>query len=126
MASPNAGGFVYLTIDGVQYSPVGEVEIEPTNVEVESLTNQDGTISRSVKPKPYKIMVTIRDRKGLDINTIMLAERVDVSARERHMQRTVFLTGGFATGTVKRNTQNGEISGIEICGDTMRIVDNQV
>lgn len=118
----NAGGFVILTIDGQRYSPVGEVEVEPTNVEVEVNVNSDGSLSRAVKPKAYKLMVTLRDRKGLDIETIMNAESIDVSFFERHMNRTGFMTGAAATGTVKRNTQNGEISGIEMQSDNLRFV----
>lgn len=123
MASPNAGGFVEITIDGVPYSPVGDVEVEETNFEAEAVTNQDGSISRTQKPKPYKLVLTLRDRQGPSIvRALYAAERIDVSAVERQMKRTVILTGGFATGTAKRNTQSGEISGIEICSDSIRFV----
>lgn len=123
MASPNAGGFVELTIDGVPYSPVGDVEVEETNTEAEAVTNQDGSISRTLKPKPFKIKLTLRDRQGASIaRALYAAERIDVSAIEKHMKRTIILTGGFATGTPSRNTATGEISGIEICSDSMREV----
>jgi hypothetical protein len=124
MASPNAGGFVELTIDGTPYSPVGDVEVEETNFEAEAVTNQDGSISRTKKPKPFKIKLTLRDRQGQSIaRALYAAERIDVSAVEKQMKRTVILTGGFATGTPSRNTASGEISGIEICSDRFTIVD---
>lgn len=124
--SPNAGGFVEISIDGVPHSPVGDVEVEETNFEAEAQVNQDGTISRTQKPKSYKLTLTLRDRQSATNLSIMRSlyagERIDVSARERQMGRTVILTGGFATGTPKRNTANGEISGIVIESDSMQII----
>lgn len=125
MASPNAGGFVEITIDGTPYSPVGDVEVEETNFEAEAVTNQDGSIARTQKPKPFKLMLTLRDRQGPSImRALFAAERIDVSARQVQMKRTVILTGGFATGVPKLNTANGEISGIEICSDAIRFVNS--
>lgn len=124
MSSPNAGGFVELTIDGVRYSISGELEIEETNFEAEAQVNQDGTVSRTQKPKPYKFSLSIRDRQGPSIQRLLYRDdaRIDVSAIEKQMKRGVLLTGAFATGTPKRNTANGEISGIEIVSDQMRFI----
>lgn len=120
MASPNAGGFVELSINGVPYSIAGELEIEENNFEAEAPANQDGTISRTQKAQPYKFILTIRDRQGGSITrAIYGASRLDVTAVEKQMNRTVLLTNAFAIGKPKRNTANGEISNIEIASDTM-------
>jgi hypothetical protein len=126
MPSPNAGGFVDLTINGVPHSIAGELEIEETNFEAEAQVNQDGTVSRTQKPKPFKFMLSIRDRQGPSIVAQLFRDDVqlDVSAVEKQMKRTVLLTGAFATGTPRRNTATGEITGIEICSHQMRIVGN--
>lgn len=125
MPSPNAGGFVELTIDGTPYSIAGELEIEESNFEAEAVTNQDGTVSRTQKPKPFRFELKIRDRQGPAIvRQLFGSERVfDVSAVEKQMKRTVLLTGAFATGTPKRNTQNGEISGIKLESQNIRWLD---
>ncbi len=122
MASPNAGGFVELTINGTPYSIAGELEIEETNYEAEAVANQDGTISRTQKPKPYRFELKIRDRQGPAVVAAIFQDNVllDVSAIEKQMKRTVLLTGAFATGTPKRNTQNGEISGIKLESQSIR------
>lgn len=120
MASPNAGGFVELTIDGKRYSPAGEVELEETNFEAEAQNNHDGTVSRTQKPGHYKAKLTLRDRQGPSIaREIYLADRIDVSFVEKQMQRTVLLTGAFAVGKPARNTATGEISNIELVADTI-------
>ena len=126
MASPNAGGFVALKIDGVPYSISGELEIEETNFEAEAQVNQDGTISRTQKPKPFKFKLSIRDRQGPSIQRALFKDnaRIDVSAVEKQMGRTVLLTAAFAVGTPSRNTATGEISGIELVSDQVRFIGN--
>jgi len=124
MASPNAGGFVVLKIDGVPHQIAGELEIEETNFEAEAQVNQDGSVSRTQKPKPFKFKLTIRDRQGPSIVRQIYRDdaRIDVSAVEKQMGRAVLLTGAFATGSPSRNTANGEISGIELVSDQIRYV----
>lgn len=124
MASPNAGGFVELTIDGERHSIAGELEAEETNFEAEAVTNQDGSISRTQKPKPFKFKLTLRDRQGPSIVQKIYKQdaRIDVSAVEKQMNRSILLTGAFATGAPSRNTATGEISNIEICCDQLKYV----
>ena len=111
--SNNVGGRVDIRINGEVYNPVAEVTIEPTNYEAEVVDNQDGTIGRSVKSSHFKVSMSIRDAKGLDINRLYI-ESFDFSCVERDMGRTVMLTNAFATGKPKRNTVNGEIQNIDI------------
>ncbi len=121
MASPNAGGFVEITINGKRYAPAGEIEVEETNFESEVQDNHDGTISRSQKPGHYKMKLTLRDRQGPSIvREIYLADRIDVSGVEKQMGRTVILTGAFAVGKPARNTRTGEITNIELVSDTLQ------
>lgn len=121
MASPNAGGFVELTINGRRYMPAGEIEVEETNFEAEVQNNHDGSISRTQKPGHYKMKLTLRDRQGPSIvREIYLADRIDVSGVEKQMGRTVLLTGAFAVGKPARNTATGEISNIELVSDTLQ------
>lgn len=124
MSSPNAGGFVELTIDGTRFKIAGELEIEETNFEAEAQTNQDGSISRTQKPKPYKFKLAVRDEAGRNIvqSIFRTDRRIDVSAVEKQMGRACLLTGAFAIGTPSRNTATGEISGCEIAADQFRYI----
>ena len=120
----NAGGFVHITINGQVYRPVAEVEVEETNFSAEAVTNQDGSVQRTVQPKPFKVKLTLRDVEGQSIaRALYEAESFDFSGVEREMKRRVIMTGAFATGEPSRNTANGEISGIEICGGDQDIQD---
>lgn len=124
MASPNAGGFVELSIDGTRFKIAGELEIEETNFEAEAQTNQDGSISRTQKPKPFKFKLSVRDEAGRNIVRQIFRDdrRIDVSAVEKQMGRACLLTGAFAVGAPSRNTANGEISGCELVSDQFRYI----
>ncbi len=116
----NVGGRVDIRIGGEVYSPVAEVTVMPTNLEVEAVDNQDGTIGRSVKSSHYEIEMSVRDARGLDINRLYV-ESFDLSMVERDMGRSVLMSNAFATGRPKRNTVNGEISGITIVSSQMQV-----
>ncbi len=121
MPSPNAGGFVELSINGTPYSIAGELEMEELGYEREAVTNQDGTIQAVTKPAPRRFKLKFRDRQGPAlVPQIFAAERLDVSAREVHMNRTTLLTQAFAEGKPSRNTQNGEIDGITLVSDQIQ------
>jgi hypothetical protein len=119
--SNNVGGRVDIRIGGEVYNPVAEVTIMPSNIEVEVVDNQDGSIGRSVKSSHYRVKLTIRDKRGLDVERL-LVESFDFSGVERDMNRSILLTNAFAVGRPERNTVNGEISGLEIVSSQYQVI----
>lgn len=115
------GGRVEINLNGRPYHPVADVEFEGSRVEVETVVNQDGTGGRAVKPKPYKLKITYRDMAGLSIDDLM-ASSFDFSMREVDTGRLIMLTDAHHEGTPSRNTTNGEISGLSVCGFQIQIV----
>lgn len=122
MAGKNVGGRVSITLNGRTFHPVADVEVEGARTEVEAVNNQDGTVGRSVKPKPYKAKVKLRDMGGLDLDELM-ESFFDFTMIEHDMKRTVILTGAFFEGTPSRNTTNGEIDGLTVVSDQYRHID---
>lgn len=118
--SRNVGGRVTIRMGGEVYNPVAEVKIDPTNIEPDVVDNQDGTIGRSVKSSHYKVELSIRDAKGLDVNRLLL-ESFDFSMVEVDMGRSILMTNAFAVGKLSRNTVNGEISGLTIVSDQYQV-----
>ena len=108
------GGRVAIKLNNQWFHPVGDVEIEETGIEPEEQTNQDGSVDRTVKPKPYRVKCTFRNMKGLDLDALLETPEFDCTVEERDTKRTVLLTKAFATGGPSRNTQNGEIANITI------------
>jgi hypothetical protein len=120
----NAGGRVALKVDNIWYHPVADVVIEPTNIEPDSVVNQDGSVQRIVKAKALKATITIRDRRGLDIMRLIEASGgIDATIDEIDMKRRCLFSNAFVQGAASRNTQSGEIDGLEIVSDQFKIVE---
>ncbi len=118
MAS-TVGGRVDITLNGVPYSMVADVEIDEANIEAEVVDNQDGTIGRSVKSSHYEVDLKFRHKPGFSLEQIMNAT-IDFSMVERDTGQTVIMTGAFLVGKPKRNTVTGEISGLKLAADNQR------
>lgn len=121
MAGKNVGGRVSITLNGVVYNPVAEVEYEGSNIEVESVSNQDGSVGRSVKTKPFKAKIKYRDMAGIDMNELM-AGFFDLTMIEIDTKRTVIMTDAFHEGTPSRNTVNGEIDGLTVVAEKCQVI----
>lgn len=126
MAGLNAGGRVAIKLNNDIYHPVGDVEIEPTGIAPEEVTNQDGTVQRTVTPKPYRFKLKIRDSNGLDIEALYAAAGFDATVEEIDMQRNVLMTNAFCVGAPNRNTQNGEITEITVVSHQYKVVEKTV
>lgn len=107
------GGRVGITINGRTYHPVADVEVEDSDIEVETVTNQDGTGGRTVKPKPRKIKIKYRQMDGLRPSDLMAAT-FDFSCKEKDTGITHLLTNAWHEGTPNKNTTNGEIDGLTV------------
>ena len=123
MTDLNSGGRVAITLDNRIYHPVADVEVEDTDIEPDVVVNQDGTINRTVMPKPYRVNVTFRDRRGLDLNALIHSCGFDCTVVEKDRRRTVLMTQAFVVGTSSRNTQNGEISGLQIVSNHYKAIE---
>lgn len=122
MARGNVGGRVDITLNGVRYNPVADVEVEGAGIEAEAVTNQNGSVGRSVKPKPFKVKIKYRDMKGLSLEALM-AESFDFTMIEIDTKRTIILTDAFHEGTPNRNTVSGEIDGLTVVSDRYQVIE---
>lgn len=120
----NAGGRVAIKLNGQWYHPVADVVVESTGIEPEGVVNQDGSVQRTVKPKARRANITVRDHRGLDMNALVETETgFDVAIQEIDMKRRVLFSNAFVEGVLSRNTQNGEISGISVVSDQVKVVE---
>lgn len=123
MAGRTVGGRIAITLNGAVYHPVADVEVEGSRIETESVTNQDGSVGRSVKPKPYKVKIKYRDMKGLSLDALM-ENTFDFTMIEVDTKRTIILTDAFHEGTPSRNSVNGEIDGLTVVSDKLQSIDH--
>lgn len=119
----NAGGRVSIHANGKWYNPVADVEVEEVGIEPKEVVNQNGSVQRTVEPKSYKVHLSIRDSRGMNLNELVEAYGFDVTAVEKDMGRRIHLTNAFVVGTPKRNTATGEITGMTFCSDQFKKVE---
>lgn len=116
-----AGGRVSIVIKGRSYSGRGEITIEPSSVEITAEANQDGSVYKTVKPKPFKAAMTF-DRfmtptgEYLKWDAALMLEEFAANFIEDDTNLThIFTKAGF-TGNPSINLATGEVSGVEIAG----------
>ena len=115
-----AGGRVSMIINGIPYSARGEITLDVSSMEVEAATNQDGSVYRTVKPKPRLATITFDrfvDQDGRVLpwsNNIMSQSRIPFTFIEQDTNVTHLLTDGCFTGKPEHNLATGEVSGLGI------------
>jgi hypothetical protein len=118
--SKTVGGRVEITIDGVAYHPVADVQLQESNIETEVVDNQDGTIGRTVKSSHYELDITFRFMDGLDIQQLM-GRTFNFSMVEKDLGRSILMSNAFLSGKPRRNTTNGEISGLTLVSSQLTV-----
>ena len=108
-----------ITFDGVAYTTKGKCEIHHLNIEGKSETHADGTSSQilSVVTPTLKSLtfVAIKGLTTASFEKHMLD--VDVSFTDEDTGTTYHFNEGWVVGTPVYNSENGEISGIDICSN---------
>ena len=108
----NVGGRISFTFDGEVWHVAGEgVTVDEGGIEAQAVQNADGSIGRAVKAGMVKVELKLRPSKGQDVNRLMQGT-FNFSMFEEDMDRTLLMTGAFMEGRPKRNTENGEVSGM--------------
>jgi hypothetical protein len=106
------GGLMHLTLSGGRRMTIrGSFEERPSNVVAETVTNQDGSLDKTVTLRPFGFTFTGRD-EGQSFNDLLLEENVNATLVEEHNGRTILYTAGMFSGEVSINRMNGEVSGL--------------
>lgn len=123
-----SGGRVSTVIGGVAYSARGVITLDPSNIEVSSGVNQDGSLYRTVAPKARTAELTF-DR-FVDVNGVplrwneelMLLTNLGITFVEQDTGTTHLLSGGFFTGKPQLDTSTGEVSGLGLAADSYKTI----
>lgn len=123
-----SGGRVSIVINGVVFSARGEITLDKSGVEVTVGTNQDGTLYKTVKPKPKTAKCSF-DR-FVDVNgtqlkfdeNLMLLNNIAATFIEKDTGITHLLTNGTFTGNPTENLGTGEVDGVEYAAENYETV----
>ena len=114
MAGRDFGGEMRLRLgDGRSMTMRGAFTLGPAGISAESVTNQDGSVSRVSTPRPRTAEVTIEDDGG-NLDQLMRAPRQDIYIAEDHTGVSHIFIGAMVTGDPRSNRANGEVTGIQI------------
>ncbi len=116
----SAGGIVRLSIDGEIYHVRGSITLTAVNIEREDGANMDGSIYVTSKPIPPRVEATLSDQCGLSLSQMMNIKCVDTTLEFPEVGRTFILVNGIITGKPTLNPENGEISGFQMIGSSVR------
>lgn len=114
MATDNFGGHMSVKLsDGtpIVMRAEGDFTIEGTTLSAEAVTNQNGTIDRTLAPKPAKMMCDFKDN-NLPVQALMEKTGLNLTVVERVSGVTHLFTDGFFTGTPAANRKTGTITGL--------------
>lgn len=123
-----SGGRVSVVINGVAYSARGAIKLNASNISVTSGSNQNGSLYRTVAPKPRKAEITFdqfQDVGGQPLRwdeTLMLLTNIPVTFEEQDGRTTHILTGAFFEGDPGNDLATGEIDGLSIAADSYKTI----
>lgn len=107
------GGAMRLTANGQQITMRGKMDNDPTNIEIEDGTNDDGTVYFKYKPDAYGCDITIQASTGLNINAMVRMRGTFVVVEDDTGVIHTFGDAGFS-GKAQEDRKTGEISGLKI------------
>ena len=111
------GGRISIEIGDDRFSPTeADIELLPTNIEVEHEANQDGTPCYKVKPRLYEADIKLRQPCGIVWNDKMRVCKVNATIVEIDNGRTHLFTGARIVGRPSVNLSTGEVTGLRIAG----------
>ena len=94
-------GVLFLKVNGTQYDVVGEVTYNLGRAKREALVGLDGVHGHKEMPQAPFIEATLRDRPGLDMNSLLLLDAATVVAEVANGKAIVLRNAWFeGDGTV--------------------------
>ncbi|MFG1332022.1 phage tail tube protein [Xanthobacter autotrophicus] len=117
------GGKIVIQIGDTRFPPTeADITIDPTNMEVEAMVNQDASAARIVHPRLYGAEFTLRNTCGLVWSAVVAKCRMNVTIVEEDNGRQHLFTGAFIVGRPKLNLTNGEVSGLSIASASYKAI----
>ncbi|RAX42402.1 phage tail tube protein [Rhizobium tropici] len=117
MAGKDFGGIINVRLStGTTFSLRGTLNINPSRLSTEAVTNQDGSVDRTGTVQPARVELNFADR-GIDYNALMQSARFNITFIEDFTGVTHYFTSAFMVGDPQSNRQTGEVTGISIAAE---------
>lgn len=117
------GGRISIEIDDKTYSPTeADIELMPTNREIEHRANQDGSPAYLSRPRLYEADIKFRNPCDLKWDDLLLKCKVNAVIAENDNNRQHIFSGARVVGRPSLNISTGEVTGLRIAGPNYRVV----
>ena len=121
MAREQFGGLMsFETSTGVKMKIRGDFTMESSRLNNEVVTNQDGSNTKTIGLKPYRLACTFERKTGVDFDSLLLENGINVTVVETHAKRRHLLTAGFFEGTPSEDRNTGAVTGLNFVSDKYR------
>ena len=118
MAGRDFGGKMSISgSTGYRFSPRGTVNTQPAHSSNEAITNTDGRVDRVMTPMAPTAEVNFAD-DGVDYDTLLNADRHNITIVEEKTGVTHLFTQAFWTGRPSSNRINGEVTQLGIVAES--------
>lgn len=117
MAGKDFGGVIKVsTSTGINLSLRGTLKIDPARSTNDSITNQDGSLDRTMTPKAPSAEINFRD-DDFDYDGLLTGERMNIRIVEQQTGKTHLFTNAFFTGSPSSNRMNGEVDSLGLVAE---------
>ena len=121
MAQEQFGGEMsFTTSTNVRMAIRGEFTMESSRYNNEVVTNQDGSNTKTVGLKPYRMACVFERKTGVDFDALLKEVGINATIVERYAKRTHLLTRGFFEGTPTEDRATGAVTGLTFVSDKYR------
>jgi len=121
MAQEQFGGEMsFTTSTGVKMAIRGEFTMESSRYNNEVVTNQDGSNTKTVGLKPYRMACVFERKTGVDFDALLKEVGINATIVERYTKRRHLQTGGFFEGTPTEDRATGAVTGLTFVSDKYR------
>lgn len=116
------GGEMRFTYNGQPLTLRGAIKTMPNRFSAEKVTNQDGSVSRTLRPEAYDCEMVFEDGANLNWDTIMLSGPFNISIIEDQTNVIHQFTGANFFGRASVDRATGEVSGLTVSSAAYRKV----
>lgn len=99
----------------------GDFTERPSNITAATVTNQDGSIDKTVTTRPYGFGATFVD-EGQDFNALMLETGINATVVEESTGKTRLYSGGQFSGEPEINRTDGAVTGLTFDASQRQVV----
>ncbi|SCM73373.1 conserved hypothetical protein [uncultured Pleomorphomonas sp.] len=107
--------------NGTQMRIRGDFTERPSNITAATVTNQDGSIDKTITPRPYGFSATFVD-EGQDFDDLLLETGINATVVEENTGKTRLYSGGQFSGEVSIDRSNGAVTGLEFDAPNRQVV----